>query len=331
MEIVKTSLKITDYKPEYQPWFEKLNRDWIEKYFWMEPIDVQVLQHPDEHIIKKGGQILIAKADQQVVGVVALKFVTESVYEFTKMAVDEKYRGLKIGETLTHSAIEKARTLNAKKIILYSSTKLKPAISLYRKIGFVEIPVDGPYKRSDIKMEYLLVDVNTSDITIRKGTVEDVTLLKNIGAQTFYDTFSPHNTEENMKQYIEKTFTTEKLTDELVDKNSEFYIAQHLTTAVGYVKLRIGYDPKELKTKAIEIERLYAIKSYIGKSVGKKLMEIAIESAHAKGFKTIWLGVWEHNKPALAFYEKFGFKKLGSHIFMLGNDEQTDYLVMKEI
>jgi ribosomal protein S18 acetylase RimI-like enzyme len=149
-------LTILDYKAEYQPWFEKFNRDWIEKHFWMEPIDFAVLQNPEEHIIKKGGSILMASCDKEMAGTVALKYVSPGVYEFTKMAVDEKFRGQKIGLLLSEAAIIKARLLKAEKIILYSNTVLKPAISLYRKLGFVEVPLDAVYKRSDIKMELTL-------------------------------------------------------------------------------------------------------------------------------------------------------------------------------
>ena len=153
---VSVPIRIVDYIPFHQPWFEKLNRAWIEEHFWMEPIDFQVLQHPEEHIIAHGGAILMAYAGEEIAGTVALKFVKNGVYEFTKMAVDERYRGQKIGYLLALAAIEKAKALGASKIILYSSTKLQPALSLYRKIGFCDVPVDGPYKRSDVKMELSL-------------------------------------------------------------------------------------------------------------------------------------------------------------------------------
>lgn len=153
---VTETCRILDYQPQHQPWFEKFNRAWIEKYFWMEPIDFQVLQQPDIHILGKGGKILMAKWGDEFAGTVALKFVSPGVYEFTKMAVDERFQGKRIGYELSIAAIEKARGLGAEKIILYSNTKLETAISLYRKLGFVEIPLDGPYKRSDIKMELKL-------------------------------------------------------------------------------------------------------------------------------------------------------------------------------
>lgn len=149
-------INIFAYKEEHQPWFEKLNREWIEKYFGMEPVDFQMLQHPDEHIVKPGGTILMASYYSAIAGTVALKLVEPGVYEFTKMAVYEKFRGKKIGQALADAAIETARKRGARKIILYSNTVLESAIALYRKIGFKEIPVDGPYKRSNIKMELVL-------------------------------------------------------------------------------------------------------------------------------------------------------------------------------
>lgn len=155
MEDVMTT-EIVAYAPEYQPWFEKFNREWIEKYFHMEPIDYQVLQFPDKHILEPGGTILMARVNREIAGTVALKFVSTGIYEFTKMAVDEKFRGKKVGQALALAALDKARENGAAKVILYSNTRLAPAIALYRKLGFREVPVDGTYIRSDIKMELVL-------------------------------------------------------------------------------------------------------------------------------------------------------------------------------
>ena len=150
-------LHIVEFRTEHQPIFERLNREWIEQYFWMEPIDTLVLQHPEEQILGKGGHILIACWEDEPVGVAALRPIDNTTFEFTKMAVDKKFRGRKIGLQLTEAAIQKAKDLGAKTVILYSSTKLIAAISLYRKLGFREIPVDPIYKRSDIKMKIDLV------------------------------------------------------------------------------------------------------------------------------------------------------------------------------
>lgn len=151
-----TVVEILTYRAEHQPWFEKLNRDWIEKYFWMEPIDFDVLQHPEEHILKKGGTIFMGSYNKEIAGTAAVKFVGPGTYEFTKMAVDEKFQGKKIGKAIAVAAIQWSKDSGAKRIILYSNTKLETAIAMYRKLGFKEIPLDGPYKRSDIKMELTL-------------------------------------------------------------------------------------------------------------------------------------------------------------------------------
>lgn len=151
-----SAIKVISYQVGHQPWFEKFNRDWIEKFFWMEPVDFEVLQNPNEHIISSGGFIFMGLYDNELAGTVALKYVSPGIFEFTKMAVDEKFQGKKIGKELSEAAISKAKQLQAKKIVLYSNTKLISAIALYRKLGFVEIDLDGTYKRSDIKMELLL-------------------------------------------------------------------------------------------------------------------------------------------------------------------------------
>ena len=143
---------IRDFKPEDKTFFEHFNRQWIEEFFTMEPVDHDVLTDPEKHILSKGGTILMACDGGKPAGTVALKYVAPGVFEFTKMAVDIPYRGKNIGKALCLGAIERARLLGAKRIILYSNTVLAPAIALYRSVGFKELPVDGPYKRSNIKM-----------------------------------------------------------------------------------------------------------------------------------------------------------------------------------
>lgn len=149
-------IEILEYRSVHQPWFEKFNRDWIEEHFWMEPIDVQALQHPEEYIIRPGGTILMATVAGEIAGTVALRLIEEGVCELTKMAVAPRFRGKKVGQTLATAAIQRAKDMGMKKVILYSNTKLKPAIALYRKLGFQEVPVDAIYERSDIKMELVL-------------------------------------------------------------------------------------------------------------------------------------------------------------------------------
>lgn len=154
-------VKIIDYQPLYRPHFEKLNKAWLEEHFSVEPVDRKVLEHPQENIIDSGGAILFAQKDGSIIGTVALKPVELGVLELTKMAVDKEFQGLGTGKLLCEAAIEKASRIGAFKLVLYSNTKLEPAIALYRKMGFKEIPLKkGTYGRADIMMEKsLLVEV----------------------------------------------------------------------------------------------------------------------------------------------------------------------------
>jgi len=151
-------IRIIDYESKYQSDFESLNRVWIEKYFKMEPRDEYILMNPDEAILKKGGHILVALYNDVVAGVVALVKMTGNTYEFSKMGVQENFRRKGIAEALSYAAFQKAKDLNARTIILFSNTRLEPAIQLYRKLGFKEVPLDefSEYTRSNIKMELVL-------------------------------------------------------------------------------------------------------------------------------------------------------------------------------
>ena len=147
-------INIIEYKPHHQSYFEKLNRHWIEKYFVMEPVDEFVLTNPEEALLKPGGAILMAEYDGEIAGTVALRKADDTTYEFTKMAVDNKFQRKGIAEALSYASFEKAKTLGAKKVILYSNSILTPAIRLYEKLGFKHVPVGNTgYKRSDVKME----------------------------------------------------------------------------------------------------------------------------------------------------------------------------------
>lgn len=329
------TLEIINYRPEHQPWFEKLNRNWIEKYFWMESIDVDVLQHPETHILHPGGAILMALLDREIVGTAALKLSSPGVYEFTKMGVDEKFIGRGIGKALTQASIQKVKDLQGHTIILYSSTKLIPAISLYKKLGFIEVPVDGPYARSDIKMKFVLDHRYNpfSDFSIRRAAVDDATLLNHMGRTTFENTFGEHNTKEDMELYLEKKYTLQQVTREIEEPGSIFLIAFDDGTEIGYAKLQqnASVPGSTASTNAMEIERLYVIKEYIGKNVGSSLMQACIDLATTQNCNALWLGVWEHNHKAIAFYKKWGFEKFSQHAFLLGRDEQTDILMRKDL
>lgn len=167
-----------------------------------------------------------------------------------------------------------------------------------------------------------------ANVEIKKVNINDIDQLQKIGRQTFYETFSAGNTEDNMKKYLEEGFSFEKLTNEINDTNSEFYFAVFETNVVGYLKINFGQSQTELKDeKAIEIERIYVLKDFHGKSVGQMLYDKAIQISRQKSADFIWLGVWEENPRAIRFYKKNGFVEFDKHIFKLGNDEQTDIMM----
>jgi ribosomal protein S18 acetylase RimI-like enzyme len=153
-------INIIDYRPGHQPYFEKFNRDWIEKYFVMELGDEFVLTDPEEALLKPGGAILMAEYDGEMAGTVALRKVDEKTFEFTKMAVDSNFQRRGIAEALSYASFEKAKELGATTVILYSNSMLTPARHLYEKLGFKHVPVGNTgYKRSDVKMEINVKDL----------------------------------------------------------------------------------------------------------------------------------------------------------------------------
>lgn len=173
---------------------------------------------------------------------------------------------------------------------------------------------------------------NWNSMNIRKVTITDLKILKEIGERTFIETFASENSSENMTEYLESAFTTEKLISELTNINSEFYFAEIEQEVVGYLKVNFNDSQTELKvSNALEIERIYVLKEFHGKNVGQILYDKAIEIAKYKSLNNVWLGVWEQNPRAIRFYEKNGFKVFDKHIFKLGEDEQTDIMMKLEI
>jgi diamine N-acetyltransferase len=169
-------------------------------------------------------------------------------------------------------------------------------------------------------------------ISVRTCNLKDVETLLSLSIKTFRDTFDEFNTPQNMLLYINSTFTKKNIEQDMKDPANAYFLALDGRRAAGYAKIRSSEKPTGLNHgPALEIERLYAHKDYIGKRVGHILMQTCLAFARKKGYKTLWLGVWEHNARAITFYEKNGFTRFGRHAFMLGNDEQTDWLMKKDL
>ena len=153
----ENNVHIIEFKDDHAVHFKNLNIAWLQKYFYVEPIDEKMLSNPKHYIIDKGGYIFFADVNNEIAGTFALMKVSDAVFELAKMAVDEKFQRKKIGNRMMEFAIEKGKALGARKLILFSNTMLGPAIHLYRKYGFVEAPLgNSEYKRSDIRMELSL-------------------------------------------------------------------------------------------------------------------------------------------------------------------------------
>ncbi|WP_410219914.1 N-acetyltransferase family protein [Pedobacter sp.] len=168
-------------------------------------------------------------------------------------------------------------------------------------------------------------------IVIRQADISDLGLLQEIGRQTFSETFSAENSEENMAKYLEESFASNKLSTELNNKDSYFYFAVLDHRVIGYLKLNTGQSQTEVQDhNALEIERIYVLQDFHGKKVGQLLYDKATEIAGQLNASYIWLGVWEQNMRALKFYAKNGFVEFDKHIFRLGDETQTD-LMMKKV
>lgn len=165
-------------------------------------------------------------------------------------------------------------------------------------------------------------------IEIRKATVSDLETIQNISSQTFKETFAAVNTPENISNYVKESFNLEQLKTELNNANSQFYVAYSNAEAVGYLKINFGDAQTEsINENALEVQRIYVLQNFHGKNIGQLLLDEVKKIAKSSGVDSVWLGVWEENHRALRFYTKNGFVVFDKHVFIMGNDEQTDLLM----
>jgi ribosomal protein S18 acetylase RimI-like enzyme len=164
--------------------------------------------------------------------------------------------------------------------------------------------------------------------TLRRAVPADAPSLAVLAERTFRDTFGPRNSPENMDQHCAKVFGTEIQGREIDDRNLLTTLAEADGRMVGFSQLRLGHPHASVVAKRpAELNRIYVIGEWQGRGVARDLLQNALDTASGAGCDCLWLGVWEHNAKAMAFYRKFGFEIVGSQAFMLGNDRQRD-LVM---
>ena len=165
-------------------------------------------------------------------------------------------------------------------------------------------------------------------MNIKIATIEDIDSLCQIGAKTFIETYGEQNTPENLQNYLQEKFNREQILGEIQAPKTIFLLVEFKDVIIGYAKMRVNVleNPDE---KSLEIERIYITKNHHGMKYGAALMQKCIDVAIENNYESIWLGVWEHNPKAFNFYQKWGFEVFGEHIFQLGDDAQTDFLMKK--
>ncbi len=173
-----------------------------------------------------------------------------------------------------------------------------------------------------------------SGILIRRATSADAKPLTDLSYTTFWDAFAHHpkNAPDDLAYYMRQAFNLEQIAQELSDPQSVFLMAEMDDELAGYAKLIHDYvEPGVISTRPIELNRLYSQQKYLGRGVGQALMEACFDHARESRCDVMWLGVWEYNPRAQAFYKKNGFRFVGRHTFQLGSDPQTDLLMQKEL
>lgn len=169
-------------------------------------------------------------------------------------------------------------------------------------------------------------------ISLIQCGMADMDELRMLAIRTYYETFAALNTPENMEEYLRRAFAREKLSRELSDKNSMFFLLRADDKPAGYLKVNEAPSQTDVNDPAsLEIERIYVSGEFQGEGLGRYLMEHAIRMAAARKKKYVWLGVWEKNEKAIRFYKRNGFCRIGTHSFVMGEDEQTDYIMRKEL
>ncbi|MCM3388266.1 GNAT family N-acetyltransferase [Ureibacillus chungkukjangi] len=169
-------------------------------------------------------------------------------------------------------------------------------------------------------------------IEIKKCNQEDLQKLQEVSIETFYDAFKEQNSPESMAAYLEKAFNLEKLELEISNISSQFFLIHFNNEVAGYLKININEaQSEEMGDESLEVERIYLKTKFQKHGLGKVLLNKGIEIATDLDKRKVWLGVWEENENAIAFYKKMGFVQTGTHSFYMGDEEQLDFIMTKTL
>ncbi|MBP6078466.1 MAG: GNAT family N-acetyltransferase [Xanthomonadales bacterium] len=167
---------------------------------------------------------------------------------------------------------------------------------------------------------------------LRIAQLDDAKALAALAEATFRDTFSAANTTENMDAHCRVSYGEAAQVREIADASMRTFVAEHEGALVAYAQLRFGPAPACVRGEHPgEILRLYVHRDWHGRGLAQQLMDACLAALRDRGADVAWLGVWEHNPRAIAFYRKFNFTEVGDHIFPVGDDPQRDIVMMRPL
>ncbi len=171
-----------------------------------------------------------------------------------------------------------------------------------------------------------------SSVRVVRAALPDMALVQAIGREVYTETFLPFNTAENMRVYLEEAYNLPQLQREWAEPGAAYYLAWVGEMPAGFLRLRNSDEViQQLGPNTLELQRLYIYSRFHGQGVANKLMEVYLSEARTRGVEWLWLGVWERNYRAQAFYKKWGFEKFGEHVFQMGDDPQIDWLLCRKL
>ena len=170
-------------------------------------------------------------------------------------------------------------------------------------------------------------------VAIRQATIEDAALLADLGTRLFEQTFGSANSPEDMREFLPATFSIDQQTAEIADPNRVSFIAfDEDGSAVGYAMTRRGSRGNGIVAeRPVEVQRIYVDRSLHGRGLGDALMNSCVEQAREWDADVLWLGVWQENPRAIAFYKRSGFSVVGTQDFVLGRDVQHDFVMARPL
>lgn len=168
-------------------------------------------------------------------------------------------------------------------------------------------------------------------LIIRPATLDDAPALSELAASTFRETFERDNTAENLARHLTESYSPRLQAAEIADPGATILLAETEASLIGYAHLAPGTTPSVAGPAPLELKRFYIARPFHGQGVAQKLMHVTLDAARARGARTLWLGVWERNPRAVAFYGKHGFTRVGQHTFMVGADAQTDWILARAL